>query len=207
MTRPSRSNAASSLGHPVEVGRAGPNREPQGRRGHERLVEVRLLGEQADGQAALAMDLAAVRLVAAGGEAQEGRLAGAVGPDQPDPVAERDGRVDAVEDDERADLAGHAGQSQDAHRARLRTLTRAPPRGGWPRPASCARSGSWRRPAQPRLSLAASGRGSPPRPARSSVGRAGRGRRSSSAGSPSRPRDPPATAAGTTNRSGWSAPR
>ena len=75
-----------------------------------------LLGEQAEGQAALAVDLAAVRLVATGGQAQQRRLAGAVRPDQADPVAERDRGVDGVEDDERADLAGHAGQAQDAHR-------------------------------------------------------------------------------------------
>ena len=82
------------LGHPIEVRRAGPDRGPQVRRGHERLVEVGLLGEQPEAQAALAMDLAAVRLVATGGEAQERRLAGAVRADQADPVAERDRRVD-----------------------------------------------------------------------------------------------------------------
>ena len=57
-----------------------------------------------------------VRFVAAGRDAEERRLARAVRPDQPDPVAERDRGVDLVEDDERADLAGHAGQPQDAHR-------------------------------------------------------------------------------------------
>ena len=62
------------------------------------------------------MDLAEVRLVATGGEPQQRRLAGAVRPDQPDPVAERDRGVDGVEDDEGADLAGDAGQAQDAHR-------------------------------------------------------------------------------------------
>ena len=66
------------LGHQVEVGRAGPDRRAQVGRGHERRVEMRLLGEQPEGQAALAVDLAAVRLVAPGGEPQERGLAGAV---------------------------------------------------------------------------------------------------------------------------------
>ena len=95
------------LGHPIEMRRAGPDRGPQVRRGHERLVEVGLLGEQAERQAALAMDLAAVRFVTTGRQAEERRLARPVRADQPDPVAERDRRVDRIEDDERADLAGH----------------------------------------------------------------------------------------------------
>ena len=92
MTAPVALHARQPLGHPIEVRGAGPDRRPQVRRGHERLVEMRLLGEQPEGQAALAMDLAAIGLVAAGGEAQQRRLAGAVRPDQPDPVAERDRR-------------------------------------------------------------------------------------------------------------------
>ena len=68
---------------------------PQVGRGHERLVEMGLLRQQPEGQAALAMDLAEVRLVAPGGEAEQRRLAGAVRADQPDPVAERDRGVDA----------------------------------------------------------------------------------------------------------------
>ena len=75
-----------------------------------------LLGEEAEGQVALAMDLAEVRLVATRRQAEQCRLAGAVRPDQADPVAERDRGVDGVEDDEGADLAGDAGQAQDAHR-------------------------------------------------------------------------------------------
>ena len=49
------------LRHPVQVRGAGPDRRAERLRGHERLVEVGLLGEQADGQAALAVDLAARR--------------------------------------------------------------------------------------------------------------------------------------------------
>ena len=63
------------------------------------------------------MHLAAVRLVAAGGQPEQRRLAGPVRSDEPDPVAERDRRVDPVEDHERADLAGHPRQAEDAHRA------------------------------------------------------------------------------------------
>ena len=171
---PSRSIAGQPLGHPLEVGGARPDRRPQVRRGHERLVEVRLLGEQPEGQAALAMDLAAVGLVAPGGEPQQRRLAGAVRPDEADPVAERDRRVDRVEDDERADLAGDARQAQDAHRAGLprRAPTPAPRPGASRRPASFARSGPGPPPEPPRR---ASARRSPPRPARSSGRPARRG--------------------------------
>ena len=68
-------------------------------------------------QAALAMDLAAVGLVAAGGEAQERRLARPVRADEADPVAQGDRRVDRVEDDERADLAGDPVDSAGCSRA------------------------------------------------------------------------------------------
>ena len=84
--RPARSAIRSRWAAPVRTA------VPQVGRGHERLVEVGLLGEQPEGQAALAMDLAAVRLVASGGEPEQRRLAGAVRPDQADPVAERDRR-------------------------------------------------------------------------------------------------------------------
>ena len=86
--------AGQRLGHPVEVRGTCPDGGPQVGRGHERLVEVRLLGEQPERQAALAVHLAAVGLVASGGEPQERRLAGAVRADEADPVAERDRRVD-----------------------------------------------------------------------------------------------------------------
>ncbi len=86
------------------------------------------LGEQAERQAALAMDLALVRLVATGREPEQGRLAGAVRADEADPIAQRDGRVDAVEDDERPDLAGDVGQTKDRHRPSRR------PTAAWRRP-------------------------------------------------------------------------
>ena len=114
-----------SLGHPVEVRGTGPDRLAQVGRGHERLVEMCLLGEETEGQAALSMDLAAVRLVAACRQPEQRRLARPVRTDQPDPVAERDRRVDGVEDDERSDLAGHAGQSEDAHEPDPATDARA----------------------------------------------------------------------------------
>ena len=82
-------------GHHVEVGRPRPDGGAQVRRGHERGIEVGLLGQQPDRQAALALDRAAIRLVAAGGQAQQRRLAGPVRPDEADPVAERDRRLDA----------------------------------------------------------------------------------------------------------------
>ena len=104
------------LGHPIEMGGAGPDGGPQVRRGHERLVEVGLLGEQPERQATLAMDLAAVGLVATGGEAQERRLARAVRADEADPVAQGDRGVDRVEDHERPDLARDPRQAEDAHR-------------------------------------------------------------------------------------------
>ena len=48
---PSRSNVGERLGHPVEMRGAGPDRRAQVRRGHEDLVEVGLLREQADATA------------------------------------------------------------------------------------------------------------------------------------------------------------
>ena len=51
------------------------------------------------------MDLATVRLIPAGRQAEEGRLARPVRADETDPVSERDRRVDRIEDDERAALS------------------------------------------------------------------------------------------------------
>ena len=189
------------LGHPVEMGGAGPDRRPEVRRGHERLVEMRLLGEQPEGQPALAVDLAAVGLVAPGRQPEQRRLARAVRPDQPDPVAERDRRVDRVEDDERPDLAGHPGQPQDAHRTgpggAVKERTPVPRPVASPRPVSFARSVPGPRPTPPHP---ASAPDSPPLPARSSAVPPVAARRSSSAGSRRRPSDRPRRAAGTTSR-------
>ena len=70
-------------------------------------------------QPALAMDLAEIRLVPAGGQAEQGGLAGPVRPNQPDPVAQGDRGIDRIEDYEGADLAGDPGQPQDAHPCRV----------------------------------------------------------------------------------------
>ena len=104
-------------GHRLEMGRAGPDRGPEVGRGHERRVEVRLLGEQAEAEVALADDRAAVGLVEPGREPEQRRLAGAVGPDEADAVADGDRGVDFVEDDERADLAGDPLEPEQAHRS------------------------------------------------------------------------------------------
>ena len=103
------------LPHRLEVRRPVADRGPQIRRGHEGGVEMRLLREQPDRQPALPMDGAAVGLIPAGGDPQQGRLAGAVRPDEPDPVVDRDGRRDVVEDHERAHLAADPLQADDRH--------------------------------------------------------------------------------------------
>ena len=76
--------------HRLEVRGAVADGRPEVRRRHERGVEVGLLGQQPDRQPALALDGAAVRLVAAGRDPEQRRLAGAVRPDEPDPVVDRD---------------------------------------------------------------------------------------------------------------------
>ncbi len=104
------------LGHPVEVRGALADRGPKVRRGHELVVEMRLLGKQPERQPALPMDLAGVGFVAAGGQPHQRRLAGPVRSDEADPIADRDRGGDRVEDDERPDLAMDAGQPEDGHR-------------------------------------------------------------------------------------------
>ena len=103
------------LGHTVEVGGTLTHRRPEVRRRHECLVEVRLLGQQADRQLALVVNLTLVRLVTAGGDPEQRRLAGAVRADEADPIAESDRGVDRIEDDERSDLAVNVGQAEDRH--------------------------------------------------------------------------------------------
>ena len=179
----------------VEMRRAGPDRGPEVGRGHERRVEVRLLGEQAERQPALPGDLAAVGLVDAGGDPEQRRLAGAVRPDEPDAVADRDRRRDRVEDDERPDLPPDAGQPQDRHRS-------APDRGARRRPAGRGRLPG---PLRPRLAAPsappASARRSPPRPAAPSSARRAAPATTPSRGSAARRPDPRPAAAGTTSRS------
>ena len=58
---------------------------------------------------------ALARLVTAGGDPEQRRLAGPVRADEADPIAESDRGVDRIEDDERPDLAMHAGQPENRH--------------------------------------------------------------------------------------------
>ena len=101
--------------HRLEMGRSMADRCPEVRSGHERVVEMGLLGEQAERQAALPVDGARVRLVAARRQAEQGRLARSVGPDQADPVVDGDRGRHVVEDHERADLAPDAIEAKDRH--------------------------------------------------------------------------------------------
>ena len=96
-----------------------------GRRG----VEPAVLGEVAE--VVRRGDVAAVGLLSAGDDADEGRLAGAVLTDQADTLAGRDGEVDAVEDE--AGVVG-LGQVTDDERGRHES--------------SCGGSGHVRRPAR-----------------------------------------------------------
>ncbi len=153
------------------------DRRPQVRRGHERLVEVRLLAEQAERESAPPVDRPAVGLVAAGDDPQQRRLARAVGPDEADPLAGGDRRRDLVEDDEGADLADDAVEPDEAHApdpsspgprpgpgspvpAPGQPARRPPPAGRRP-PPSCAPSA--RAPSPPRPAV----RPSAPSPSRS----------------------------------------
>ena len=70
-------------------------------------VEIGLLREQADGQTTLPVHDAHVRLVAAGGQSQQARLARTVGANQANPLAVSDGGGDRVENDEVADLSAN----------------------------------------------------------------------------------------------------
>ena len=143
------------------------------RRGHERLVEVGLLGEQPDGQAALAVDLAAVGLVAAGGDPQQRRLARPVRPDQPDAVAERDRRHRCASRITNVPISRVTPvETQDAHqsadtrsRAAARRVAAARLVRSRPAPRGGAVRFAWRQPEAPL-----------PGAARSSAGRAGRHR-------------------------------
>src|SRR6267378_914522 len=130
------------------------------------------------------MDDPIVRLVAARRQPEQGRLAGAVRPDEADPIVDGDRGRDVIEDDEGPDLAMHVVEAKDRHPlSRPQTLARR--LDAWPPPDACARPGSRRDargsrdPAQVRRS--------PPRPA---------------APSSAAPSDPARTASG-----GWLWPR
>ena len=97
--------AGQLLGHPLQVAGAVADRGPEVGRGHERLVEVGLLGQQPEGHAPFPGDRPRVWLVEPGGDPEERRLAGAVRAHQPDPVADGHRRLDPVEDHEGPDLA------------------------------------------------------------------------------------------------------
>ncbi len=77
------------LGHPLEMRRTVPDRAPKIGCRHERGVEMGLLGEHAERHAPLAGHLATIGLVQPRGDPEQRRLAGAVRPDEPDPVADR----------------------------------------------------------------------------------------------------------------------
>ncbi len=108
-------------GHLLEVRGAVPDRGPQVRGGHERLVEVRLLAQQAEGQVSAARDRPTVGLVAPGHDPEQCRLAGTIGTHEPHPLADGDGGIDLVEDDEGPDLPDDTLQADQAH-----PLTSAP---------------------------------------------------------------------------------
>ena len=103
------------LRHRFEMGRTMTHGGPNIRRGHEGFIEVRLLSEDAQRQATLAMDGPLVRLVEPGRDPEQRRLARSIWADQPDAIPNGERRLDAVEDHERPDLAGHARQTQDRH--------------------------------------------------------------------------------------------
>ena len=123
--------------------------------------------EEAEAQAALARDLAAVRVVDAGRDPEQRRLAGAVRTDQADALAQGDRGADVIEDDERADLAADRPEAQDRHQPG--PGGRGPPPGASPQRDESARCvpAPWprRRSGSPRP---ASARPSPPPRARSS---------------------------------------
>ena len=101
----------------LHLGRAGSDRDPDRRGVGHRRVEVGLLAQQPDPDAAGEMDGAPVRFLTTRDDLQQRRLAGPVGTDQADPLAARERGGDRVEDHEVADLAADAFKAQDAHGA------------------------------------------------------------------------------------------
>jgi hypothetical protein len=67
------------------------------------------------GQPTLAVDDSRIRLVAAGGQSQQTRLARTVGANETNPLAVGDGGGDGVENDEVADLSANFVKTQDGH--------------------------------------------------------------------------------------------
>ena len=207
---------ASSTAIALQVGGAVADRRPQVRRGHERLVEVRLLGEQAERQPALAGDLAADRARRGPAAIRSSVVLPApFGPTRPTRSPRAIARVDLVEDHERADLAANALEPQDRHQPGSGRRGRGPApaarRGGRRRRAAARRVRSARDRLRSRLVRARP----PDAPSPSSSVQ----RRSRAGPAPSRPRVIPAedrgrarpirrpAAAGTTSRSASPAPR
>ena len=96
--------ACSSAPAPRPCARGRPPRADRGphvRRGRERRVEVRLLAEQPQARPRLRHHVAAVGLVTSRHDAQQRRLARAVRPHEPDPLADARWRRDPIEDHER----------------------------------------------------------------------------------------------------------
>ena len=122
-----------------------------------------------------------------GGDPEQRRLAGAVRPDEPDPVVDRDRGGDLVEDDERARPRGgraRGGGSTSAQPADRGPGGRAPGGRGPPRPLgprrSATRAAAPASPARPDAPL-------PARQLRPAPARGRRPARTSSGGSPARP--------------------
>ena len=87
------------------------------------------LRQQAEARAGVQRDLAGVGFVQPGEDAQQRRLAGPVGADEPDPLAGVDLELDALEQRRRAVPAGHvrAGQEEHAGTVKKNLSPRPPP--------------------------------------------------------------------------------
>jgi hypothetical protein len=93
---------------------------PRRRLPHRRGVAVvAVLLEQRDAHAALPRHLPGGRLHLPGDQAEERRLARAVAPDDPPPVAGADGEGDVREQRRRAELDGRVGDGNDGHGSRI----------------------------------------------------------------------------------------
>ena len=78
---------------------------------------MRLLGQQTEARAASQVHAPRVGLQPARGDLEERRLAGAIGTHQAHALAAREGGGHGCQDDEVADLAADALETQDGHAA------------------------------------------------------------------------------------------
>ena len=118
---------AEPRGEPVHpLGRGGDSGAPCEVCEQRLAVErVALLRQVADGERRrVAPDDSAVRLVLAGEQPEQRRLARAVRPDEPDPRMRRHDEVDAGEDDVGSVRLRDAGRGESADRAHTHLLTR-----------------------------------------------------------------------------------